>query len=433
MSSTTAQAPARGAGPAMRLILAASLGNALEFYEILVYGYFAVTIAKVFFPIANEAVSILVTLGTVGISYLARPIGAIFLGAYGDRRGRKRALTLSILLMTLGTALMTIMPSYATLGLLSPLLVIAARLLQGFSVGGEFASSTTFLVEHRPDRAGFFASWQWSSQGLAALAATGFGVLLSGALSPAELQAWGWRVPFAFGLLIGPVGYYIRSHMEETPEFRAAPPPLAPMRDLIVTQWDRLLLVVGAVVISTSSQYMLVYMPTYAIRELHLPQYLSYTAAVAAAALQTVLVPFVGIWVDRVGQSRVMIGAAALFVLTAYPAFVLLNAHASLAVLITMVCWIALLKSCYSGALPSFMAKIFPSATRVSGISLSYNIGVTIFGGFAPFFAESLIHLTGSKLAPSYYIMATALLSLVALVALNVREETLQFAKREER
>ncbi len=429
MNPTTAQTPAGGAGSAIRLILAASLGNALEFYEILVYGYFAVTIAKVFFPIANEAVSILVTLGTVGISYLARPIGAIFLGDYGDRRGRKRALTLSIVLMTLGTGLMTIMPSYATLGMLSPVLVIAARLLQGFSVGGEFASSTTFLVEHRPDRAGFFASWQWSSQGFAALAATGFGVLLSGTLSAAELQAWGWRIPFAFGLLIGPVGYYIRSHMEETPEFRAAPPPRAPMRDLIVTQWDRLLLVVGAVVISTSSQYMLVYMPTYAIRELHLPQYLSYTAAVAAAALQTVLVPFIGIWVDRVGQSRVMIGAAALFFLTAYPAFLLLNAHASLAVLITMVCWIALLKSCYSGALPSFMAKIFPAATRVSGLSLSYNIGVTIFGGFAPFFAELLIHLTGSKLAPSYYIMATALLSLAALVALNVREETLQFAR----
>ena len=244
----------QGIGSATRLIVAASLGNALEFYEILVYGYFAVTIAKVFFPVANPTVSLLITLGTVGISYLARPIGAIFLGNYGDRRGRKRALTLSIALMTVGTALMTIMPSYASLGLLSPCLVIAARLLQGFSVGGEFASSTTFLVEHRPDRAGFFASWQWSSQGLAALVATGFGVLLSGTMSAADLQAWGWRIPFAFGLLIGPIGYYIRSNMEETPEFRAAPPPQAPMRDLITTQWDRVLLVIGAVTISTTAR-----------------------------------------------------------------------------------------------------------------------------------------------------------------------------------
>src|SRR5579871_1827385 len=154
---------------ATRLILAASLGNALEFYEILVYGYFAVTVAKVFFPSADETVSMLVTLGTFGVSFLARPVGAIFLGAYGDRKGRKKALTLSIMLMTLGTALMTVMPGYATIGVLAPALVLVARLIQGFSVGGEFASSTTFLVEHRPDRAGFFASWQWTSQGLAAL------------------------------------------------------------------------------------------------------------------------------------------------------------------------------------------------------------------------------------------------------------------------
>lgn len=413
------------AGAATRLIIAASLGNALEFYEILVYGYFAVVIAKVFFPATNEAVSILVTLGTVGISFLARPVGAIFLGDYGDRHGRKQALTLSILLMTIGTALMTVMPSYDTLGVLSPCLVIAARLLQGFSVGGEFAASTTFLVEHRPDRAGFFASWQWSSQGLAAVIATGFGVLLSATMSVADLQAWGWRIPFAFGLLIGPVGYYIRNNMEETPEFRASAPPRAPMRDLIVTQWDRLLLVIGAVIISTSSQYMLVYMPTYAIRELHLPQYLSYTAAVAAAALQTVLVPFVGIFVDKVGQRRVMLGAAALFFFTAYPAFAFLAANASLSVLILMVCWIAFLKSCYSGALPSYMAKVFPAATRVSGLSLSYNIGVTIFGGFAPFFAQSLIDLTGSKLAPSYYIMLTAFLSFAALIVLRLRDKSL--------
>ena len=286
-----------------------------------------------FFPAADEAVSILVTFGTFGAAFLARPVGAIFLGAYGDRNGRKRALTLSILLMTIGTGLMTVMPSYGSVGLLAPVLVIAARLLQGFSVGGEFASSTAFLVEHRPDRAGYFASWQWSSQGLAALIATGFGVLLTTTMPAADLQSWGWRIPFAFGLLIGPVGYYIRSRLTETPEFLDAGQARAPLRDLFVEQWDRLLLTVGAVVASTSSQYMLVYMPTYAIRELHLPQSIGFIAAVAAAALQTLVVPLVGLWVDRVGQIRIMSGAAILFVLTSYPAFVLLDAHASLAVL----------------------------------------------------------------------------------------------------
>ena len=314
-----------GAGAATRLIIAASVGNALEFYEILVYGYFAVVISKVFFPAADEAVSLLITFGTFGISFLARPVGAIFLGAYGDSKGRKQALSLSILLMTIGTGLMTIMPSYAAVGVLAPILVIAARLLQGFSVGGEFASSTAFLVEHRPDRAGFFASWQWSSQGLAALIATGFGVFLTGTMSPGDLQSWGWRIPFAFGLLIGPVGYYIRSHMAETPEFLDAGATRTPLRDLFVGQWDRLLLTIGVIAVSTSAQYMLVYMPTYAIRELHLPQSVGFTAAVIAAALQTLVVPFVGLWVDRVGQVSIMIGAAILFLLTSYPAFVLLK------------------------------------------------------------------------------------------------------------
>jgi len=420
-ASAAAPVPMRGAGPALRLIIAASVGNALEFYEILVYGYFAVIIAKVFFPSAEGAFSILLTFGTFGISFLARPVGALFFGDYGDRKGRKRALTLSILLMTIGTGLMTIMPSYGSIGVLAPVLVIVARLLQGFSVGGEFASSTTFMVEHRPDRAGFFASWQWSSQGLAALVATGFGVLLTATMSAADLQSFGWRIPFAFGLLIGPVGYYIRGALPETPEFLEAGAAAAPLRDLFVNQCDRLVLTVGAVAASTSSQYLLVYMPTYAIRELGLPQSTGFTAAVAAAALQTVVVPFVGIWVDRVGQSRVMIGAAALFFLTSCPAFVLLNAHASLAVLMAMVCWIGLLKSFFSGALPSLMANIFPVKTRVSGISLSYNISVPIFGGFAPFFAQSLIDMTGTKLAPSYYMMATALVSLVALIAIRRR------------
>jgi MHS family proline/betaine transporter-like MFS transporter len=422
---STASLPAddavHGASAATRLIFAASLGNALEFYEILVYGYFALIISKVFFPSSNEAVSLLVTYGTFGISFLARPVGAIFLGAYGDRKGRKAALTLSILLMTIGTALMTLMPSYAMAGLAAPILVIAARLLQGFSVGGEFASSTTFLVEHRPDRSGFFASWQWSSQGFAALVATGLGVLLTANMSVDDLQSWGWRIPFAVGLLIGPIGYYIRQRLPETPEFLAAGEAQAPLRDLLTGQWGRLLLTIGVVAASTSSQYVLVYMPTYAINELHLPKSLSFTAAMAAAALQTVVVPFVGLSVDKVGQVRVMIAATLLFIITSYPAFMLVAGDPTFAMLIAVVCWFGFLKSLFSGALPSLMAKVFPVTTRVTGMSLAYNIGVPIFGGFAPLIAQSLVDITGSKLSPSYYMMATAAISLAALIALQRR------------
>lgn len=404
-----------------RLIVAASLGNALEFYEILVYGYFAVTVSHVFFPAVNETVSLLVTFGSFGVSFLARPVGAIFLGAYGDRRGRRAALMLSIALMTLGTGLMTIMPTYGAIGLAAPVLVVAARLLQGFSVGGEFASSTTFLVEHRPEQAGFLASWQWSSQGLAALIATGFGVALTTEMTPADLDAWGWRIPFAFGLLIGPIGYYIRSRMPETPEFLKIKITRTPVHDVVVKQWDRLLLTTGAVVASTAAQYIIVYMPTYAIRQLGLSASVGFTAGVAAAALQTVVVPFVGIWADKIGQSRIMIGSALLFFLTATPAFWLVAGSPNWAVLMAMVCWLSLLKSFYSGALPSLMAVIFPAQTRVTGLSLSYNIAVPIFGGFAPFFAALLITLTGSNLAPSYYLALSGLLSLVSVLVLRRR------------
>ena len=419
MAATADAGEMRGTAAATKLIVASSLGNALEFYEILVYGYFAVVISKVFFPAADETVSLLVTYGTFGVSFLARPVGAIFFGHYGDRHGRKNALTLSILLMTAGTALMTVMPSYEAAGLTAPVLVIIARLIQGFSVGGEFASSTAFLVEHRADRPGFFGSWQWSSQGFATVIATGLGVLLTSTMSAADLQAWGWRIPFAFGLLVGPVGWYIRIHMAETPAFVGAEAARAPLRELFVTQWDRLLLTIGAVAASTSSQYILVYMPTYAIRELHLPSSLSFTAALLAGALQGVVVPFVGMFVDRVGQSRVMMASAALFVFTTWPAFFLVEGNRSVAMLIVVVCWFSLLKSFFSGALPSLMGKVFPVRTRVSGMALSYNISVPIFGGFAPLVAQSLIELTGSKLSPSYYLMATALLSFVALALLR--------------
>nr|WP_294518527.1 MFS transporter [uncultured Rhodopila sp.] len=422
MTATTRQPGHRtGAGDSTRLIVAASLGNALEFYEILVYGYFAVTISKVFFPNTDETVSLLVTLGTFGITFLARPVGALWLGAYGDRAGRKKALTLSIALMTAGTGIMTIMPGYQSIGVVAPILVLAARLLQGFSVGGEFAASTSFLVEHRPDRAGFFASWQWASQGMAALAATGFGVVLTTAMPVDQLQSWGWRIPFAAGLLIGPVGYYIRNRLEETPPFLNAEAARRPLRDVAVEQWDRLLLAIGVVVISTSSQYMLVYMPTYALRQLALPPAAGFTAGAIAAALQVVAVPFVGILADRIGQTRIMMGAALLFICTAYPAFALLAARPSLSMLILTVCWISALKSCYSGALPSLMAALFPTRTRVTGLSLSYNISVVIFGGFAPFYAAWLIDMSGSKLAPSYYVMITAAVSLATLVLIRRR------------
>src|SRR6201984_3728699 len=202
-------APSRG-NNRVKVVVATSLGNALEWFDISVYAYFAVYLSKAFFPNENQTTSLLLTFGTFALTFLARPIGGVLLGTYADRFGRKASLLLSITMMTCGTLAVALMPSFERIGLLAPLLVIVARLVQGFSAGGEFGSSTAFLVEHMPGRRVFVASWQFASQGLSSLLGAGFGALLTSTLSEAELQSWGWRIPFLFGVLIGPIGLYIR-------------------------------------------------------------------------------------------------------------------------------------------------------------------------------------------------------------------------------
>jgi len=418
-SATARSAPQQAS--TFRILAAAAIGNALEWYDILIYGYFAVTISRLFFPNSDPTTALLLTFGTFGVSYLVRPLGALVLGAYSDRRGRRAAMLMSIVIMVIGTGLMAVMPTYGTLGILAPIAVLIARLLQGFAVAGEFGSATAFLVEHSRERKGFFASFQWFGQGLAAVLASIFGVILFGMLTPEQLNSWGWRLPFFFGLLIGPIGFYIRQNVGETPEFTAQGPARAPVRDLFAAHWDRLLMCIGIVVLSTGSNYIILYMPTYAIKQLHLPQVLGFIATTVGGLLLTFGAPFFGHLSDRVGRLRMMAVVCVLFAVSAYPAFVLLVAHPSLAGIVGIVCWLSLLKAAYSGVLPALMSELFPVATRSTGIALSYNISVPIFGGFAPLIASWLVAVTGSSLAPSYYLIATSLLSLLVLGIIHWR------------
>lgn len=420
----TTASPARTAaerGGAARIITAASIGNALEWFDFLIYGYFAVTFSKLFFPKQDPTVALLLTLGTFGTAYLVRPLGAMVLGTYGDRAGRKASLMVSILLMLIGTLMMAVMPTYQSIGIAAPILVFVARLLQGFSVGGEFGSATAFLVEHGEHRKGFFASFQWASQGIAAVLASAFGVVLNTVLSPDEFASWGWRLPYVFGLLIIPIGFYIRSHVDETPTFLAAEAASAPLRDVLVQQWDRVLLAIGLVIASTSSNYLILYMPTFAIRQLGLPASTSFIATLLGGIILSTGSPFIGHWSDKVGRTRIMQVATILFIATAYPAFVLLTTYPIVATVVVITCWLSLLKTAYSGVLPSLMAEVFPARTRSTGMALSYNISVPIFGGFAPFFAEYAIDITGDRHAPSFYLVLTAIASLVVLVVVRRR------------
>jgi MHS family proline/betaine transporter-like MFS transporter len=405
------------------VIIAATIGNVLEWFDFLVYGFFAVTIAEVFFPAGDPTVSLLITFGAFGLAYVVRPLGAVIVGTYTDRAGRRAGLTLSIGLMMIGTVLMVITPGYATIGIAAPIIITIARIVQGFSVGGEFGSAVTFLVEHGGERRGYVAGWQWASIGIVSVIVSLFGLTLTALLSHEQLVDWGWRIPYVFGLLVGPAGLYIRSRMAETPDFLAAEkPPTVPIGDLLRRHPVSFLLALGASIISNSSYYLLLYIPTYGVKTLHLPAYTGFAATLVGGVILGIFSVVAGYCSDKTRpRTRIMLITAWLFLLTAYPCFWLMDAYPSLATAMFAVGFLNLIKAGYSGVLPSVLSEQFPVETRAVGVAFSFSIAVTIFGGFAPFVATWLIARTGDPLSPSYYLMATALLSVMALMAIERR------------
>lgn len=424
-TATHASVAAPRRGP-WKEIVAASIGNALEFYDLLIYGYFAVVIGKLFFPSDNETTSLLLAVGSFGISFLMRPLGAMVLGSYADRAGRKASLTMSILIMMIGTAMITFVPSYEQIGLAAPLIIIVARMLQGFSTGGEFGAATAFMVEHADaKRRGFFASWQLSTQGLATILAAGVSALLSYVLTDVQLNDWGWRVAFGIGLLIGPVGFYIRSQIDETPDFQkvaASVPKRTPLRDVLIKGHVSLLLAIGVVAGATAFNYVhKLYMPTFALKQLHIAATSSYMGALVTGVTLMIMAPVFGSLSDRHGRFRVLSIALLLTGLSSYPMFVLLNAFPSVLTLLLVQAIVGVLIAACLGPIPAMLADIFPTSIRGTGLALSYNFSVTLFGGFAPLIVTWMIEATGSKLAPSFYVMGTALISVIAVVALGRR------------
>jgi len=404
-----------------KLVVATSLGNALEWFDISVYAYFAVYLSRAFFPTSDPTTSLLLTFGTFALTFLARPVGGVLLGTYADRYGRKASLLLSIAMMTIGTLAVGCMPTFDKIGLLAPLLVIVARLVQGFSAGGEFGSSTAFLVEHMPGKRGFVASWQFASQGISSLLGAGFGLLLTSTLSEPELQSWGWRIPFLFGVLIGPIGLYIRNNIEDA----TAPPAAkhdAPVRTVFMTQKLPVLLAVGVIATATAVNYLIIYMPTYVVRTLHLSPIIGYLAAFVVAIASITLNPVAGIISDRVGRTPYMITAGVLLLFAIFPVYLLLAGKPSGTVIVLAVLLLGSLKALYLGASAALMSELFPAATRATGLGLSYNIGVTAFGGSGPAIATWLGSFTLiGNLAPGYYLTAVCIFSLWSLITIRLR------------
>jgi MHS family proline/betaine transporter-like MFS transporter len=416
MTATTEMTPLLLASR-WKAVAAASVGNALEWFDFVIYGFFAGTIGRLFFPSSSDLHSLLVAFATFGITFFFRPLGAVLLGSFADRRGRKAALTLSISLMMLGTALIAVTPTYSVIGPFAPIMIVIARILQGISAGGEFGSATAFLAEQDIKRRGFFASWQFASQGLTTVLAASFGAVLTSSLTSEQMDVWGWRIPLLFGLLIGPVAYYLRSRVAETEEFRSLHERGAPLKEALSGAKQRLLVSLGLVVLCTVVTYTTLFMPGFAARHLGLSPAEGFVATLLTGCIQIALVPIFGALSDRHGRSPIMFAAAVAVLFVSYPMFAWLVARPTLQTLLIVQAAIGILAAAYLGPLPALMSEMFPARMRTTGLSVGYSFGVAVFGGFAPFINAWLVETTGSKVAPSFYLMFAAAISLLGLVA----------------
>jgi len=409
-----------GATPSRaKLIAAASLGNGLEMFDFTVFSFFAAIIGQLYFPSDTPYGSLLMAVGVFGVGFVMRPLGSMVLGAYADRHGRKQAMLLTITLMGLGSALIAFTPTHAQIGLAAPLILLVGRLLQGFSAGGEIGAATTLLLESAsPGRRGFHVSWQVISQGGSALLGAALGALLTRSLSETELHAWGWRIPFLVGLLIIPVGLYIRRQVDETWS-GAGTVEGGPVRAFLREHPRRfglgLLIVMSATLLTYLMQF---YMPTYMTRIVGLPATSAYLAGVASSAVQMAAALAAGLLLDRFGRYKpVALVSLAVALLGIYPAFVWLNDPTTqgLAFAARFVVITAMSVNMTAGLL--LILAGLPRPVRATGLAMTYALAVTLFGGTAQFIATWLIEATGSPLAPAWYLIVMLLIGWLALLS----------------
>ena len=397
-------------------------GNFLEMFDFMVFGFYATAIAKTFFPSDSAFASLMLALATFGAGFLMRPLGAIFLGAYIDRHGRRKGLIITLALMAMGTVLIACVPGYSTLGVAAPLLVLLGRLLQGFSAGVELGGVSVYLAEiATPGRKGFFVSWQSASQQAAVVFAGLLGVGLNHWLSPAEMGEWGWRIPFLIGCMIVPVIFVIRKSMQETPEFEARKhhPTL---REIVGSVGQNFGLVLGgmALVIMTTVSFYLItaYTPTFGKAELNLTDLQALLVTVCIGLSNFFWLPVMGSLSDKIGRKPLLLGSTILAILTAYPALSWLVANPSFSHLLMVELWLSFLYGSYNGAMVVALTEIMPIEVRTTGFSLAYSLATATFGGFTPAACTYLIHVLDNKAAPGLWLTGAAVLGLIATVVL---------------
>jgi MFS family permease len=399
-------------------VIRVSSGNFLEMYDFMVFGYYAAAIGRAFFPSGNAFASLMLSLMTFGAGFLVRPVGALVLGAYTDKHGRRAGLLLTLSLMSVGIFSIACMPGYATIGLLAPLLVVVGRLLQGFSAGMELGGVSVYLSEiATPGHKGFYVSWQSGSQQIAVMFAASIGVVLNSVLPPEKMTQWGWRVPLLLGCAIVPFLFRLRRSLTETDEFvaRKHHPSTSEILRSLGHNWRMVLVGTLMVTMTTVSFYMITaYTPTFGNSVLHLASMDSLVVTLCVGASNLFWLPIMGALSDRIGRRPLLLACTILMLITAYPAMLWLVREPSFARLLTVELWLSFLYGSYNGAMVVFLTEIMPVDVRTSGFALAYSMATAIFGGFTPALSTYLIHISGNRAIPGLWLSFAAACGLAA-------------------
>ncbi|MCW5252633.1 glycine betaine/L-proline transporter ProP [Streptomyces sp. SHP 1-2] len=414
-------------GPLLRRAVGASaLGNCMEWFDFGVYSYLAATIGKVFFPGASPAAQVISSFATFAAAFVVRPLGGLFFGPLGDRVGRQKVLATTMIMMALGTFAIGLIPSYATIGVAAPVLLLLARMVQGFSTGGEYGGATTFVAEYSPDRRrGFLSSWLDFGTFVGYALGSALVTVLNLALTDAQMLSWGWRLPFLIAGPLGVIGLYIRLKLEESPAFQqqldehekslAQESAGKELKGVVQRHWRPLLVCVGLVLLYNVTNYMVTgYLPTYQTETLHRSSGLSDVLVLAAMVWIVVLITFLGRLSDHVGRRPLYaVGAAAMIVL-AVPAFLLIRADGVWAP-VCGVLILATLLACFAAPSAATLPALFPTAVRYAAMGIGFNLSVAAFGGTTPLVTEALVSVTGDELMPAYYLMLAGAIGLVTV------------------
>lgn len=407
----------------IRSAVVVSGGNFLDMYDFMVFGYYVPWISKVFFPRQSEYASLLLTFAVFGAGFLMRPIGALVLGAYVDKHGRRSGLVLTLALMGLGTLSIACTPGYASLGLLSSLLVLFGRLLQGFAAGAQVGSASVYLSEIAPPgKKGLYVSWQSASQQLAVVFAVLVGILVNSTLSPHDFDQWGWRIPFFVGCLLIPFILLIRRSIEESPAFLVGTGNRSSriIVSTIVRSWQVIGLGTMLVALTTVTFYLITaYSPTFGSVVLHLSTHDSLTVTLCVGVSNFILLPVMGSLSDRIGRRPLLLSCAIAILVTSYPSLAWLVSSPSFSRLLVVELWLSILYSGYNGAMIVFLTEIVPREVRAAGFSLAYSLATALFGGFTPAVSTYFIHATGNRAMPGVLLSAAAICAILATLVVD--------------